>query len=102
MSTKATHWSSYSDPEYWPDNPVATPRAAVEQMLANRDGDEGDELMHELRNGDQEVTLFGFIETDEIIPMGSWFDGYTTGDTYFKPTGEKVYVRVSLSFEVIP
>ncbi len=101
MSTKATHWSAYDKPEDWSDDPAPTPAKAVEQFIADRTDDGAWDLRDEIPHGRVDVTVRGYIETNEPLADGEQFDGYELGQTYFAATGEKLTVRVSLAFDVI-
>lgn len=100
--TTATHWMPdvFASPEEWPDNPQQGHAAAANLLLDEKD-DAGWHAWDELRTtGFLTIQLNGFIETREDPGENHGMDGYEPGDSWFKPTGEKKFVRVTLKLEI--
>jgi hypothetical protein len=100
-----THWKPTVIPfEDLGDDPLTDPlKAAAVLLEADRtDNDDAWEAWNDLeRNGYTDVELSGFLTTTELITdEAEQFDGYEPGCEWFKATGEKMTVRVSLNSEV--
>ncbi len=102
MST-STHWMPADfAPDAWPDDPQEVTSAAVNLLLDDKD-DDGWHAWDALRSeGLLVVTLNGFVSTMEQPPEDHDMDGYDPGFPWFKATGEKKFVRVTISMEIAP
>jgi len=104
--TTATHWLPTVIPfEDLGDDPRTDPLKAAEFLLdpdIRSHHDDAWESWNDLEtNGYTDIALSGFILTTELIENDEdQFDGYETGGEWFKATGEKMAVRVSLTYEV--
>jgi hypothetical protein len=100
----STHWmpADFITPEEWPDNPRPDPASAVDLLMSDKD-DAGWHAWDELQSeGLLVVTLNGFIEATEDPGENHGMDGYEPGQSYFKPTGEKMHVRLTVKAELCP
>jgi hypothetical protein len=94
ITMKSTHWSHSDDPEKWTDNPEKTPEEAARQLIENEDSDLACDIRDDLlRVGPPiEITVYGYVETNEVLDPEVAFDGYKPGCTYFTPTDEEITI----------
>jgi len=99
---KSTHWSYSDDPEQWMDNPEKTPEDAARQLIENEDADLACDLRDDLLRGGSpiEITVYGYVETNEILDPELAFDGYEPGCTYFTPTDEEITIVAEVGYRV--
>jgi hypothetical protein len=96
---KSTHWSVSDNPERWIDYPATSPAMAAKHFIC-ANADESWNTRDDLINtGTVDVPVMGWIETAALLDPEVAFDGYDPGDTYFAPTGETQYVRISITYE---
>lgn len=103
-TTIATHWMpnrvEFEDSE---DFPVANPEDAARRYLRDDDlSQEHDDVWEDLLQGHEgKVTLRGCILTTEPFPEDDEpFEGYEPGCEYWKYTGEKKVVTLTLNVTV--
>ena len=99
---KSTHWSHSDDPEQWMDNPEKTPEEAARQLIEHDDSDLASDIRDDLMRGGSpiEITVYGYVETNEALDPEQAFDGYEPGCTYFTPTDEEITVVAEVAYRV--
>ena len=96
---KSTHWSVNDDPERWIADPAECPAMAVECWISENSDDSLEDRDELTGTGAVTVTVTGWVETTALLDPEKEFEGYVPGRPYFTSTGEKLRVRLSITYE---